>query len=74
MEEGLYKAVFIDTEEYLGLKIGHQYEIEIIQEKRNYLIVVHHDITEDLPTDIYVPMSSSISINNTWQITEREQI
>lgn len=70
MEEGIYKAVFIDKE-YLGLKNGNLYEIEIIKQRHNYLIIVSKNLTEDISCDIYCPMSSSISINNSWQILER---
>lgn len=70
MEEGIYKATFVDLD-CLGLQYGHVYQIEIIKQKYTYLIVVSQDMTEGKTCDIYYPMSSAISINNSWHIHER---
>lgn len=74
MEPGIFTGEY-KGKEILGFKFEHKYVIELKHNGRQYTLHVFSDVTYDdeiEEVDLWIHYSSSISINQNWNIIKSE--
>lgn len=74
MEPGIFTGEY-KGKEILGFKFEHKYVIELKHNGRQYTLHVFSDVTYDdeiEEVDLWINYSSSISINQNWNIIKSE--